>query len=67
MRLIDTKIHATLVSSAVSFGLSIVLTPIISRLYGPAEYGVFAVVNGVATLMATVSLLSLPNALAINH
>jgi O-antigen/teichoic acid export membrane protein len=56
-----------LLASAFSFGLSLFLTPLISRLYGPAEYGVFAFVNGIATIMATLALVSLPNALAVSH
>ena len=56
-----------MLASAFSFGLSLVLTPLISRLYGPAEYGVFAFANGTATIMATLALVSLPNALAVSH
>lgn len=67
MRAVNTQIHATLVSSAVGFALSILLTPVISRLYGPGEYGIFAAVNGVATIIAAASLMSLPNALAISN
>lgn len=62
----DTRIRETLAASFVSFGVSIVLTPIMSRLYGPSEYGVFAVINGVATVGASAAQMSLPNALACN-
>jgi O-antigen/teichoic acid export membrane protein len=67
MRAVDTRIKGTLASSAFGLGLSVFLTPILSRLYGPTEYGVFAALNGFATIMATLSLVSLPNALAISH
>lgn len=67
MQSVDTRIKGTLASSAFGFSLSILLTPIISRLYGPTEYGVFASVNGLSTIIATLALVSLPNALAVSH
>jgi len=60
----ETRIKETLAASGLGFGLSILLTPILTRLYSPAEYGLFAIINGVATVAASASQFSLTNALA---
>jgi O-antigen/teichoic acid export membrane protein len=54
-------------ASAASFAVSLGLTPVMTRLYAPADYGVFAVVNNLATFIATLALMSLPNALPIER
>jgi O-antigen/teichoic acid export membrane protein len=52
-------------ASASSFAISLLLTPLMTRVYGPADYGSFAVVNNLATFIASLSLLSLPNVLPL--
>jgi O-antigen/teichoic acid export membrane protein len=54
-------------ASAASFGISLALTPIMTRLYAPADYGTFAVVNNLATFIATLALMSLPNVLPVEN
>lgn len=53
------------VTSLISFAISLALTPIMTRWYQPEDYGVFAVINNLATFLASLFLLSLPNALPI--
>lgn len=50
-------------ASVVSFAISLVLTPVMTRWYRPVDYGSFALINNLATFLATAFLLSLPNAL----
>lgn len=53
----------TTIASILSFVISIGLTPIMTRWYEPSDYGTFAIINNIATFMATAILFSLPNAL----
>lgn len=52
-------------ASLISFTISLTLSPIMTRCYQPDDYGVFAVINNVASFLASMFLLSLPNALPI--
>lgn len=52
-------------ASIISFAISLALTPVMTRWYQPDDYGTFAVINNIATFLATAFLLSLPNALPL--
>ncbi len=52
-------------SSVLGFVISLVLTPVMTRWYLPVDYGVFALVNNLASFFASFFLLSLPNALPV--
>jgi len=54
-------------ASIFSFIISFALTPIMTRWYEPSDYGVFAVVNNLATFIATAMLFSLPNAIPLEQ
>jgi|GEM_PF-4187784 len=49
-------------SSGVQLLITIVTTPLMTRLYDPAAYSAFGVINALATTVVGVGLLSLPNA-----
>lgn len=53
------------ISSSASFALSVALTPILTRLYAPSDYGEFAIANGVAVFMSTLFLLSMPSVIPL--
>lgn len=52
-------------ASVTSFAISLLLTPLMTRWYQPDDYGTFAVINNIATFLATAFLFSLPNALPL--
>lgn len=51
------------IASLLSFIISLGLAPIMTRYYDPSDYGTFAIINNLATFIATAILFSLPNAL----
>ena len=55
----------SMIGSIISFVISLGLTPLMTRLYEPSDYGIFALVNNSATFIATFFLLSLPGAFSI--
>jgi O-antigen/teichoic acid export membrane protein len=52
----------TVSASGIQFLITLCTTPIMTRLYDPAAYAVFGIVNTTATVMIGIGLLSLPNA-----
>lgn len=52
-------------ATLIGFAISLALTPVMTRLYQPNDYGAFAIINNLATFLASLFLLSLPNALPI--
>jgi len=62
-----SKFHKDLgiatIASTISFIMSLGLAPVMTRYYTPSDYGTFAVINNIATFIATAILFSLPNAL----
>ena len=67
MRSANLHLSFALISSIAGFGVSLVMTPVMARIFAPSDYGGFAVANSVATIGATACLLSLPGALAISR
>ncbi len=53
------------IASIASFAISLALTPIMTRWYQPEDYGLFAVINNTSTFVATLTLFSLSNAIAM--
>ena len=62
---IKKNLGVATIASLVSFGVSLLLAPIMTRYYDPFDYGIFAVINNMATFIATALLFALPNALPI--
>ena len=54
------------VASFVAFGVSLSLTPLMTRVFPPASYGAFAIVNGIAVFMATLFQLSMPSMIPLS-
>ena len=52
----------TVVASGVQFLITLLTTPIMTRLYEPSAYATFGILNTTATVMIGIGLLSLPNA-----
>lgn len=49
-------------SSIISFVISLGLTPIMTRLYTPEDYGIFSLINTISMFLATLALFSLQSA-----
>ncbi len=56
------NITKTVSASGVQFALTLCTTPIMTRLFEPAAYAMFGIVNTAAVVMVGIGLLSLPNA-----
>ena len=56
-----------LLGSAGSQGIALALAPLLTRLYGPAEFGVFGVFTAVAGLVASVASLGLDAAIVVER
>ena len=56
------NISKTVSASGVQFLLTLCTTPIMTRLYEPAAYATFGIINTLATVIVGVGLVSLPNA-----
>ncbi len=56
-----------LLGSVGSQGIALALAPLLTRLYGPAEFGVFGVFTAVASLVASVASLGLEAAIVVER
>lgn len=52
-------------SSIISFAISLGLSPIMTRLYNPEDYGVFSLINTIGMFVATLALFSIQSAFSI--
>ena len=55
------------VASFVAFAVSLGLTPLMTRVFPPASYGAFAIVNGIAVFLATLFQLSMPSMIPLSR
>lgn len=53
------------ISSTISFIISIGLSPIMTRLYTPEDYGVFSLINTIGLFIATLAMFSIQSAFSI--
>jgi len=54
------------IASIIAFAISLGLTPLMTRVFPPAAYGAFAIVNGVAVFVATLFQLSMPSIIPLS-
>lgn len=52
-------------SSIISFAISLGLSPIMTRLYDPEDYGIFSLINTIGMFVATLALFSIQSAFSV--
>jgi O-antigen/teichoic acid export membrane protein len=55
------------IASLARFVISIGLTPLMTRLYSPADYGVFVISNNAATFLSALAVMALPGAIPLEN
>ena len=59
---VAANITKTIGASSIQFLITLVSTPIMTRLYEPSAYATFGIINTMSTVVVGIGLLSLPNA-----